>query len=66
MKLCISVPMFIGSNIFENIEVSEEIWLEHGLWNDKKKKKKSGYPSFCPNPEPGTVEMPVASNSLRQ
>lgn len=24
------------------------------------------YPSFCPKPEPGTVEMPVASRSLRQ
>ena len=24
------------------------------------------YPSFCPNPEPGTVEIPVASKSLRQ
>lgn len=26
----------------------------------------SDYPSFCPNPEPGTVEMPVASKSRRQ
>lgn len=26
----------------------------------------SNYPSFCPNPEPGTVEMPVASKSWRQ
>lgn len=24
------------------------------------------YPSFWPKPEPGTVEMPVASKSLRQ
>ena len=24
------------------------------------------YPSFCPKPEPGTVEIPVASKSLRQ
>ena len=30
------------------------------------KKYVSSYPSFCPNPEPGTVEMPVASKSLRQ
>jgi hypothetical protein len=33
---------------------------------DKSSYKKITYPSFCPKPEPGTVEIPVASRSLRQ